>query len=112
MNDPVNHPVPCLKQKTRCVIVRDTGQMYEATNLCRVDGLDECPRVAMGCASGEGYVLCGSTHAEVNVAELAAETRHIRGEAFLYGHTWICKDCQDALTAVNVHTFHIMGWPA
>ena len=27
--------------------------------------------------------------------------------AYLTGHTWMCKPCQDALRAVNVHTFHI-----
>lgn len=104
--------IPCLKQKTRCVILRSDGTKYEATNLCRVDNLETCPREDLGCATGEGYALCGSTHAEANAAKLAAETSKFKGEAFLYGHTWICKDCQDALTAVNVHTFHIMGWPA
>ena len=31
----------------------------------------------------------------------------VTGEAFLFGHTWFCKACQDALTAVNVRTFHV-----
>lgn len=97
----------CLKQTTRCLIVRDDGRRYEATNRCDVDG-DECPRVAAGCATGEGYELCGSTHAEANAAALAAGSSDVPGEAFLTGHTWICKDCQDALTAVNVRTFRIL----
>lgn len=98
---------PCLKQKTRCLIVRTDGRSYEAVNQCAVDGLDVCPRVTAGCPTGTGYELCGSTHAEANAAKLAAESAHLTGEAFLYGHTWMCKDCQDALRAVNVHTFHI-----
>lgn len=98
---------PCLKQTTRCIIKRADGRQYEATNECAVDGLKICPRVTAGCPTGTGYELCGSTHAEANVAKLAAESADIPGEAFLYGHTWLCKPCQDALTAVKVHTFHI-----
>jgi len=100
--------VPCLKQHTRCVILRADGQRYEATNLCAVEGLAECPRVTAGCRTGEGYELCGSTHAEANAAALAKETQHVPGEAFLYGHTWLCGPCQWALTAVGVKTFHIV----
>jgi hypothetical protein len=100
--------IPCLKQKTHCLIVRKTGQQYQATNQCAVDGQEVCPRVTAGCPTGTGYELCGSTHAEANAAKLAAETAHIPGEAYLSGHTWMCKDCQDALRAVNVHTFHIV----
>lgn len=99
---------PCLKQKTECVIIRADGRRYQATNLCAVDDLDICPRVMAGCKTGTGYELCGSTHAEANAAELAAESRDVPGEAFLKGHTWLCKPCQDALMAVNVCTFHIV----
>ena len=99
---------PCLKQQTKCRIVRADGRTYEATNECNVDGLEICPRVIAGCETGTGYELCGSTHAEANVAKLAAESSEIVGEAFLSGHTWICKQCQDALTAINVRTFHII----
>ena len=103
---------PCLKQLTRCVIVRADGRRYEATNECEVDGLDTCPRVTADCPTGEGYELCGSTHAEANAAALAADSAHIPGEAFLYGHTWLCGPCQHALTAVGVSTFHVTGEPA
>lgn len=97
----------CLKQTTRCVIVRADGQRFEATNVCDVDGLDECPRVAAGCATGEGYELCGSVHAEARAARLAAGSSDVAGEAFLHGHTWVCHACQDALRAVNVLTLHL-----
>lgn len=100
--------MPCLKQLTHCMIVRTDGRRYEATNLCDVDGLDICPRVLAGCPTGTGYELCGSTHAEANAAKLAAESADVPGEAFLTGHTWFCKACQDALTSVNVNTFHIV----
>ena len=99
--------VKCLKQTTRCVIWREDGTTHESTNLCVVDGLKECPRVLAKCETGEGYELCGSVHAEALAAEKAKATSHLEGEAWLYGHTWICKNCQDALIAVNVRTFHI-----
>ena len=99
--------VPCLKQQTRCIIIRDDGRRFEATNLCDVAGLSVCPRVLAKCSTGEGYELCGSTHAEANAAKLAAQSADISGQAFLLGHTWMCKECQDALRVVNVHTFHI-----
>lgn len=98
---------PCLKQLTHCVIIRADGRRYEATNECAVDDLTICPRVTAGCPTGTGYELCGSTHAEANAAKLAAESADIPGAAYLTGHTWMCKPCQDALRAVNVHTFHI-----
>lgn len=104
--------IPCLKQQTVCRIVRADGRTYEATNLCATDGLKVCPRVTAGCPTGTGYELCGSTHAEANCAKLAAESADVPGEAFLFGHTWLCKACQDALSAVNVRTFHVMkGMP-
>jgi deoxycytidylate deaminase len=103
---------PCLKQLTRCVIVRDDGRRYEATNQCNVDGLSVCPRVTAGCVTGTGYELCGSTHAEANAAELAKDSAGVAGTAYLYGHTWFCKECQDALTAVNVRSLVITGAPA
>jgi hypothetical protein len=99
---------PCLKQKTQCVIIRADGRRYEATNQCAVDGLEICPRVTAGCETGTGYELCGSTHAEASAAALAAESKDVAGEAYLAGHTWLCKPCQDALRAVNVNTFHIV----
>lgn len=101
---------PCLKQETRCVIVRQDGRRYEATNACDVAGLTECPRVAAGCPTGTGYELCGSTHAEANAARLAAESRDVPGTAYLTGHTWFCKDCQDLLRLMNVHTL-VFGSP-
>lgn len=99
---------PCLKQLTECIIIRADGRKYYATNQCAVDHLDVCPRVTAKCESGTGYELCGSTHAEANAAISAAESKDVPGEAYLKGHTWLCGPCQHALTAVNVHTFHIV----
>ena len=108
----VHKMTQCLKQLTRCRIVRADGRVFEATNQCAVYGLVECPRVAAGCPSGEGYELCGSTHAEANAAALASGSADVPGEAYLYGHTWYCGPCQHALVAVGVRVFHITGEPA
>lgn len=102
---------PCVKQLTVCVITRETGQLYHATNTCEIEG-SECPRVIANKPTGEGYELCGSSHAEANAAVLAEESKDSPGFATLYGHTWICKACQDALRAVNVHCFMISDVPA
>lgn len=97
---------PCLKQLTRCKIIMRDGRVVEATNECDVDGLDVCPRVTAGCETGTGYELCGSTHAEANAAALVTEDMQPI-MAFLHGHTWFCKPCQDALTGVGCMAFSI-----
>jgi hypothetical protein len=104
--------IPCLKQRTRCVIITDHAT-YEATNACAVDGLDVCPRVTAGCATGTGYELCGSTHAEANAAALKTACGDTSpGIAVLYGHDYFCRECQHALAAVNVTVFRIAKEPA
>lgn len=103
---------PCLKQLTRCIIVLENGRSFDATNECDVDGLSECPRVTAGCPTGEGYELCGSTHAEANAAALVPEGNTIPGTAYLYGHTWLCGPCQWALTAKGIRRFMVTGEPA
>lgn len=116
----------CLKQKTRCVIkvpVKDfdTGQInirtFEATNSCHVEDAEECPRVTAGAASGEGYDLCGPpNHAEQEAAKFASQYFPygvpVGSVAYLYGHTYLCMDCQHALTLLGVNTFVVTGEPA
>lgn len=120
----------CLKQKTRCVIevqdlTEDNGffggkyQYFEATNSCHVEDADICPRVTAGAKSGEGYDLCGPpNHAEQEAAKLLLQ-RYPEGTsrigpavAKLYGHTYLCAECQHALTAAGVKTFLVTGQPA
>jgi hypothetical protein len=62
----------------------------------------------MGSKTGEDYELCGSEHAESNASKLAFETREVPGVALLFGHNWICRECQLALQAVGVRRFVIM----
>ena len=103
---------PCLKQLTRCVVYTGDGRRFEATNMCAVpEDATVCPREEAGCATGEGYELCGSTHAEANTAA-QIEPPAENGVATLYGHTWLCGPCQWALTAKGVRTFMVPGLPA
>jgi hypothetical protein len=111
----------CLKQKTRCIIrtygVLGREQRFEATNSCHVENAEICPRVTAGSKSGEGYELCGPpNHAEQEAAKLLLETfpegAPSGSTAYLYGHTWLCMDCQHALTAAGVTTFVVTGEPA
>lgn len=108
--------VPCLKQRTRCAIVyKNSLATFEAFNECAVGGLEVCPRETAGSKTGEDYELCGSTHAEANAAAKAAGYYdRFRGEAvaYLFGHDWLCRDCQHALADVGVRTFIITGDPS
>lgn len=113
----------CLKQKTRCVI-RAAGLEFVGTNSCHVEDAEECPRVTAGSQTGEDYDLCGPPkHAEQEAARVYIENstppfreaKWVPGAeptAYLYGHTYLCKDCQDALVAAGVRNFVVTGEPA
>lgn len=108
----------CLKQVTRCVIVTTSGVRFEATNDCKpkagFGAPNVCPRVTVGSKTGEDYDLCGPpTHAEANAAALKALAGNNEpGTAFLYGHDYLCRDCQLTLQAVRVRRFVVTGEPA
>lgn len=100
---------PCLKQQTRCVIRLSDGRHVEGVNSCNVGGATECPRVVAGCGTGTGYDVCGPpVHAEA-AAAAKVPVGNRGGVAQLYGHTWICKDCQDALIAKGVRVFEVVA---
>lgn len=102
---------PCLKQLTLCIIRLHNGINVAATNSCKVGDVAECPRVTAGSETGTEYELCGPPiHAEAAAASLVPED-NVGGTAYLYGHTWACKDCQDALTAKGVRTLVLTGEP-
>ena len=117
---------PCLKQKTRCVIrlkdlSKDAGYFggedyeFEATNSCYVKDAQKCPRVVAKSKSCEDYELCGPpNHAGQEAAKVLAKhypNRKLPGPAtaYLYGHRWMCQDCQKALVDVGIRTFVITG---
>jgi len=99
----------CLKQLTRCFIIDAAGHHYEAFNSCEPGDVDECPRVTSGAKTGEDYDLCGPPiHAEQAAAALVPDDNQ-GGTAWLYGHTWMCGPCQEALTAKGIRRFIITG---
>lgn len=108
---------PCLKQLVRCRIIftdqQGKSRMVEATNSCSVGDAIVCPRVIAHSLSGEDYELCGPPlHAEQEAIKLLPEGLADGGIAYIYGHDWLCMDCQHALTAAGVDTFIITGEPA
>lgn len=112
----------CLKQKVRCVIRYPNGLQFVGVNDCTVGDATVCPRVTAGCQTGEGYELCGPPiHAEqMAIREIV---KHLMkpnakplppqgGVAFLFGHDYVCRDCQIALSQVGVRMFAVTGEPA
>lgn len=121
---------PCLKRAVRCRIVWDTplGRSgVTATNSCSIGEATVCPRVTAGFHSGESDELCGPPkHAEQQAVKLLLkrlslvdpfqdapqslpEVGVMDATAYIYGHDWLCRACQHALTAVGVTHFVITG---
>lgn len=97
----------CRKQHVRCDILTPDGAVYTGYNSCSVEGA-ECPRVEAGCASGEGYELCGpQRHAEVDAA-LRSRGPIAGGVAFITGHTYACNACQEFLAECGVTDIQIV----
>ena len=104
----------CLKQVVTCVIYTSDGQIFTATNLCACVGMSECPRVTAGAKTGEQYELCGPPiHAEeAAIKEMRlAGADGTGGVAVLYGHTYACGACQQALVAAGIRTITIAADP-
>lgn len=101
----------CLKQTVTCVITDEsTGVSVEATNRCSVGDATVCPRVTLGCASGEGYENCGPpVHAEVAAIADAKRLGMSLDTARVYGHTYICGPCDLALKTAGVKRMFIHG---
>jgi hypothetical protein len=108
---------PCLKQLVRCDILwyneENKRVKVSATNACRVGDSEVCHRVTAGSLSGEGYELCGPPkHAEQEAVQLLPQGVDMRlagAVAHIYGHDWLCMDCQHALTAAGVTMFVLTG---
>ena len=90
----------CAKTTVKCTIVTPDGQHIVGTNLC-LNPQDVCPREV-----GEGYEKCKTIchqlgHAETVAAMKAGELAK-GGRAYIEGHTYACKDCQETLYAAGV----------
>ena len=96
----------CAKQRVRCKLTLSNGKELWGENWC-MNAQKECPR-----GPGEGYEKCKTIcnqigHAE-QVAARWAEDYHLEGAtATLYGHTYFCQTCQEALFAAGVQFLEV-----
>ncbi len=91
---------PCAKTVVKCTLVTKDGKHIVGTNWCR-NAQKSCPRYV-----GEGYEKCKSICDQVGHAEqvaLANAGKEAKGaHAYLEGHTYACKECQEALFGAGV----------
>lgn len=95
----------CAKQRVVCTLVTPDGERIVGENYCR-NPQTACPR-----APGEGYEKCATVcgqagHAEQVAVRLAGDKA--RGaRAFLEGHTYACRECQETLFGAGVESLKI-----
>jgi len=91
---------PCAKTRVFCTLVTKSGERIVGENLC-ANPQSVCPR-----KPGENYdkciTVCGqSGHAE-RVALVLAGDKARGAHAYVQGHTYACRDCQEALFSAGV----------
>ena len=99
----------CIKQTTIAIIHKD-GEYWLGTNSCK-NPQKECPRY--DALSGFAYEKCKNVckqtgHAEVN-ALLAAGKNAKGGDLYLIGHTYICKNCKEAMDKAGIKNSYLVG---
>ena len=98
---------PCAKVIITCTLIAPDGQRFVGTNLCE-NPQKECPR-----GYGEGYEKCKSICKQVGHAEitalLAAGEKSAGATAVLSGHTYYCRECQEALFGAGVAALSMRG---
>lgn len=91
---------PCARRVVTCVISASDGRTFTGTNWC-ANAQSECPRLP-----GEGYAKCWTVCRQANHAERDALNRAgpwaVGATATLYGHTYYCRECQEALFNAGV----------
>lgn len=95
----------CAKTTVTCVITASDGERFVGTNSC-ANPQSKCPR-----EPGEGYAKCASIcqqqgHAEIQAIR-AAGAKAIGATAELFGHTYACQSCQEALFKAGVKWFAV-----
>lgn len=104
---------PCAKVTVTCTLIDYAGRKVVGTNAC-ANPQRECPRL-----SGEDYTKCTTVcnqqgHAEIQALRAAGifVAGGARGaRAYLQGHTYACRECQEALFAAGVLSITV-GAPA
>jgi deoxycytidylate deaminase len=101
---------PCAKQVVTATLVTITGARFVGRNDCLAPQ-EDCPRVVLGYARGEGYHLCQEIceqpwHAEtaaIAAAEAAGGAGAARGGMmWLEGHVAPCMGCAEAMAALDI----------
>jgi deoxycytidylate deaminase len=98
----------CAKQPVFCKLVFADGDYVVGTNGCTNPQL-KCPR-----EPGEDYTKCKTIcgqggHAEISALQLAGDRAKGAG-AYLAGHTYACKECQEALFGAGVAFLSIVSF--
>ncbi len=92
---------PCAKTKVVCLIARPDGKFFRGENDCE-NPQEVCPR-----DPGEDYTKCKTIcnqggHAEMDALR-CAEGYSLQGAtAIVYGHSYACQSCQEALFGAGI----------
>lgn len=95
----------CAKVTVTCTLVTPSGE--------RITGSNECanPQAACPREPGEGYGKCSTVCGQLGHAEAVALMRageRARGaRAYLQGHSYACRECQEALFGAGVRSLSI-----
>lgn len=101
---------PCAKTQVRCTLITQKGERVIGENWC-LSPQKVCPRTA-----GEGYEKCASVCRQLGHAEAVALRRAggsaVGARAYLEGHTYACRECQEALFGAGVESLSVSPPPA
>lgn len=97
----------CAKVTVTCTLFLRDGTQVVGTNACS-NPQPVCPR-----APGEDYTKCRTICDQMGHAEVQALARCKPGEAegasaIVTGHTYACKDCQEALFGAGVKWLRVL----
>lgn len=105
---------PCFKQSVKAVIVTTDNQTFYGTNNIQNE-VSECPRVTLGCKTGEGYEHCKNTCNQNEHAEVVAVRKAIKAgvslkgaSVYVSGHTYCCDNCTKVMKANGVEKAFIV----
>lgn len=99
----------CQKRVTVCEIYDKLGNLLSReSNRCNPDN-GVCSRLGVvNTKSNYPSIGCNWTHAEINAID-NLEVYHEPYKAILYGHDFLCDDCENALKAVGVLELEIIS---
>jgi len=76
-------------------------------------GKHVCPRIVLGCKSGEGYDLCDvhdpAGHSELQLVKAMQEAGidTNSADAYMYGHWWACEPCWTTLIGAGFRDLYV-----